>query len=349
MAYGKRDDERMKAIKFLGNKELEIIDIPKPEPAKGQALVKVMAASICRTDIELLYNQPLKTDVIPGHEISGIIKKVNMAGDFKAGDRVFLNVHITCGKCKYCNAGDWIFCPELSCIGFDKDGGDAEYMIAPKGILRKLPDDISYELGSLIPDALGTPYHAVKIAELKESDNLGIIGMGPLGLAAVISAAGSGARIFALDIIEQRLKFARKFGAEKVLNPKKDNIKELIKRETGGCGLDKVIDCTGSANAIKLGLDILKVSGKFISVGVCTDLCLNTFEHVIAKELQLIGSRNFNESELNEIIDLARKNPQVKDMITHRFPFSQAKEAFRIAEKTEGIKIILVPENQTVE
>ena len=338
--------DTMKAIKFLGNKELEIIDTPKPEPTEGHALIKVMAASICRTDIELLYNRPQKTDVIPGHEISGIIEKVNKVRNFEAGDRVFLNVHITCGKCRFCNSGDWIFCPKLSCIGSDIDGGDAEFMLAPEGILRKLPDDISYEIGSLIPDALGTPYHAVKVAELEGSDNLGIIGMGPLGLAAVLSAVGSGAKIFAIDIIDQRLGLAKKFGAKWILNPLNNNIKSIIERETQGNGLDKVIDCTGSAVAIKLGLDILKVRGKFIFVGVCTDLELNTYDHVIAKELELIGSRNFNENELEEIIDLARKNPRIKNMITHRFSFSQAKKAFKIAEKREGIKIILGPEVQ---
>ncbi len=333
----------MKAIKFLGNKKLEIINIPKPEPAEGSALVKVMAASICRTDIELLYSQPQKTDMIPGHEVAGIIEKVNNVKGFKNGDRVFLNVHITCGKCEFCNAGDWIFCPELSCIGNDIDGGAAEYMIAPEGILRKLPDDISFDLGSLIPDALGTPYHAVKAAGLKKSDYLGIFGMGPLGLAAVISTSGYDSKVFAIDTIEERLRLAGKFGAKEVLNPLKNDIKRSIKEKTGGCGLDVVIDCTGSEDAIKMGLDILKVRGKFIFVGVCTDLNLNTFDHVISKELQLIGSRNFNENELDGIIRLVKKNTQIKDMITHRYSFLQAEEAFRMADERKGIKIILVP------
>jgi len=333
----------MKAIKFLGNKKLEIIDMPKPEPPEGSALVKVMAASICRTDLELLYNQPQKTDIIPGHEVAGIIEKVNKVKGFKKGDRIFLNVHITCGKCEFCETGDWIFCPELSCIGSDHDGGDAEYMIAPEGILRKLPDDISFELGSLISDALGTPYHAVKAAGLKKSDQLGIIGMGPLGLAAVIIASGYDAKVFAIDPIEERLGLARKFGAVEILDPLKNNIKKSIKEKTRGYGLDVVIDCTGSEDAIKMGLDILKVRGKFIFVGVCTDLNLNTFDHVISKELMLIGSRNFNENELGEIIGLVRKNPQIKNMITHRFSFSQAKKAFRIADERKGIKIILGP------
>ena len=334
----------MKAVKFLGNKNLEIIDIPKPEPPEGYALIKVMAASICRTDIELLYNNPEKTAVIPGHEIAGIIEKVNKVKDFKTSERVFLNIHITCGHCDFCRSGDWIFCPQLKCIGSDCNGGDAEYMIAPEGILRRLPDDISYELGSLIPDAIGTPYHAVKKTGLKKDDIVGIIGMGPLGLIAVLVASNLGANVFAIDLIDKRLELSRKFGANKVLNPEKNDLKEIVYGLTGGRGLDSVIDCTGSENAIKLGLDILKVRGKFIFVGVCTELTINTYDQIISKEIEMSGSRNFNENELEEIIEFTRKNPKINDIITHRFKFSKAKEAFKIAEERNGIKIILVPQ-----
>ena len=334
----------MKAVKFLGNKNLEIIDIPKPEPPEGYALIKVMAASICRTDIELLYNNPEKTAVIPGHEIAGIIEKVNKVKDFKTGERVFLNIHITCGYCDFCRSGDWIFCPQLKCIGSDCNGGDAEYMIAPEGILRRLPDDISYELGSLIPDAIGTPYHAVKKAGLKKDDIVGIIGMGPLGLIAVLVASNLGANVFAIDLLDKRLELSRRFGANKVLNPEKNDLKEIVYDLTGGRGLDSVIDCTGSENAIKFGLDILKVRGKFIFVGVCTELTINTYDQIISKEIEMSGSRNFNENELEEIIEFTRKNPKINDIITHRFKFSKAKEAFKIAEERNGIKIILVPQ-----
>jgi 2-desacetyl-2-hydroxyethyl bacteriochlorophyllide A dehydrogenase len=334
----------VKAVKFLGNKNLEIIDIPKPEPPEGYALIKVMAASICRTDIELLYNNPEKTAVIPGHEIAGKIEKVNKVKDFKTGERVFLNIHITCGDCDFCRSGDWIFCPQLKCIGSDCNGGDAEYMIAPEGILRRLPDDISYELGSLIPDAIGTPYHAVKKAGLKKDDIVGIIGMGPLGLIAVLVASNLGANVFAIDLLDKRLELSRRFGANKVLNPEKNDLKEIVYDLTGGRGLDSVIDCTGSENAIKFGLDILKVRGKFIFVGVCTELTINTYDQIISKEIEMSGSRNFNENELEEIIEFTRKNPKINDIITHRFKFSKAKEAFKIAEERNGIKIILVPQ-----
>jgi 2-desacetyl-2-hydroxyethyl bacteriochlorophyllide A dehydrogenase len=332
----------VKAVKFLGNKNMEIIDIPKPEPPEGHALIKVMAASICRTDIELLYNNPEKTAVIPGHEIAGIIEKVNKVKDFKTSERVFLNIHITCGYCDFCRSGDWIFCPQLKCIGSDCNGGDAEYMIAPEGILRRLPDDISYELGSLIPDAIGTPYHAVKKAGLKKDDIVGIIGMGPIGLIAVLVASNLGANVFAIDLLDKRLELSRRFGANKVLNPEKNDLKEIVYDLTGGRGLDSVIDCTGSENAIKSGLDILKVRGKFIFVGVCTELTINTYDQIISKEIEMSGSRNFNENELEEIIEFTRKNSKINDIITHRFKFSKAKEAFEIADQRNGIKIILV-------
>lgn len=336
----------MKAVKFLGNKEIEIIEVPKPEPPEGYVLIKVMAASICRTDIELLYNKPQKTEVIPGHEVAGIIKKVNRVKDFKIGDRVFLNIHITCGHCIFCKAGDWIFCSQLTCIGSDCNGGNAEYMVAPERILRRLPDGISYELGSLIPDAVGTPYHAVKKAGLEKKDTIGILGMGPLGLAAVLAAVDLGATVFAIDLIKERLDLARKFGANNILNPGNEEIEDQVRTLTNGAGLDVVIDCTGSEKAIKLGLELLKVKGKFVFVGVCTKLTLNTYDQIISKEIEMVGSRNFNEDELGKIIDLVRKNPQIKDMITHRFTISEAKKAFKIAEKRKGIKIILGPEKK---
>jgi threonine dehydrogenase-like Zn-dependent dehydrogenase len=301
-----------------------------------------MASSICRTDVELLYNNPEKTPKIPGHEVAGVIEEVNGIKSFKAGDRIFLNVHKTCRRCDFCRDGDWVFCRDLLCIGTDIDGGYAEYMAAPEGILRHLPDDISFEGGSLIPDTLGTPYHAVNKSGVKENDTIGILGMGPLGLAAVLCSKRSGGKVIAIDNIIDRLKLAEKFGAKETYKPGEDQNKKIGKF-TGGKGLDIVIDCTGSSEAVRMGLDLLKVRGRFVFVGVCTDLKINTYEHIISKELELIGSRNFNENELDQIISIIRDNPIVEEMITHKFPFSMAQKAFKIAEKREGIKIILVP------
>ena len=166
----------MKAVKLLGNKKLKIIEIPKPEPNRGEVVIKVMASGICRTDIELLYNNVKPTNIIPGHEVSGIVDEVNEVKSFKKGDRVMVNCHSTCGKCKHCQNGDLIFCPQLKTIGFDLNGGHVEYMVIPESILRMLPHDITFESSIIISDALGSAYQAVKKVKIRNKSKVGIIG-----------------------------------------------------------------------------------------------------------------------------------------------------------------------------
>ncbi len=333
----------MKAVKLSGNKNLQVVEVNKPQPPRGHALVKVMASSICRTDIDLLYELPHQVEMTPGHEVAGIIEEANDLRHFKKGDRVFINCHITCGKCRHCRNGDLIFCPELKALGFDIDGGDAEYVINPEENLRVLPDDITFEIGTIITDALGTAFHAVKKARVRQGDRVGIIGMGPLGLMAAVSVKYSGGRAFGIDIINKRLEQAKRFGADLVINPEEKDIKKEIERSTEGKGLDIVIDCSGSSEAINMGLGLLKERGRFIFVGVCTDLKVDLFEHIISKEIELAGSRNFHDDELEEIFSLVRGRPDIEEIITHRFSLENAAEAFKLAEMRTGLKIVLVP------
>jgi len=333
----------MKAVKLLGNKELKIIEIPKPEPNKGEVVIKMMASGICRTDIELLYSKAESTDIIPGHEVSGIVDDTNEVKKFKRNDRVILNCHSTCGKCKHCQNGDLIFCPQLKTLGFDLNGGDAEYVIAPESMLRMLPDDITYESGVVISDALGTAYHAAKKVEIIKDSRVGIIGIGPLGLMSVVCVKYFGGKVIAIDLIPERLKLAEQFGADVILNPKKSNIKKFIDDYTRNEGLDAVIDFSGSSEAISLSADLIKAKGKLILGGVCSSLNLDPFRQIISKELTIIGSRNFNDNELAEILILVREKPFIQDIVTHRFNISDAMKAFQIAERREGIKVILIP------
>jgi len=334
---------KMKAIKFLGNKKLEIINRTKFKPKKGCALVKVMIAGICRTDIELLYNMENSSDITPSHEISGIIEDVNEVKRFKRGYRVIINCHLTCGICDHCKKGDLIFCKDLKTIGFDIHGGDAEYVVVPEDNLRKLPNDISFDLGTIISDALGTPYHAVKKAGINKDDIVGIIGMGPLGLMAVICVKYFGGRVVVIDMVDESLKQAKKFGADVIINTLWEGVKEKISRYTKNNGLDFVLECSGSQEAINLSFDLLKCRGKLILIGVCTNIIINPYEQIVSKEIEIVGSRSFNNNGYDELFDLVRKKPDIKDVISHRFSLDEAERAFRIAEERKGIKIILNP------
>ncbi len=333
----------MKAVVLDGKSHALTIDKPVPELSNGYALVKVMAAGICGTDIELLYHNPIQTDIVPGHEVAGIVVQPGGSGAFNIGDRVFLNCHITCMECAHCQAGDYIFCKDLSVIGFDVDGGDADYIAVPEVNLRQLPDDITFEQGVLLTDALGTPFHAAKKAEIKPGEFVGVSGVGPLGIMCILSVAHFGGIPVAIDVIEERLVVARRFGAAYTVNGRSDVQKE-ISAITNGQGLDKVIDCSGNAAAIKADLEMLKCRGTMVQVGVCSSITLNLFEGLISNEITLKGSRNFHDSEIPEMMELIRRSKQINDIFTHRFSFVEAAMAFELSEKREGLKIILGPD-----
>lgn len=333
----------MKAVVFDGKGHAITIEKPVPEIPEGYALVKVMAAGICGTDIEVLYHNPKQPpDAVPGHEISGIVESVNGCGVFQAGDRVIINCHITCMQCNHCKAGDFIFCKKLSVIGFDVDGGDADYIVVPEVNLRVLPADITFEQGVLLTDALGTPFHAAKKAEIKPGEFVGVSGVGPLGIMCILSVAHFGGIPVAIDVIDERLSVARRFGAVHTVNAMNDVGQEIL-AITNGQGLDKVIDCSGHPGAIKTDLMSLKSRGVLVQVGVCNSITLDLFNGLISNEITIKGSRNYHDAEIPEMIELIRKCPNIDDVLTHRFPLDEAQQAFDLAEKRQGLKILLIP------
>ncbi len=251
-----------------------------------------------------------------------------------------MNCHLTCGTCKHCKNGDLIFCSQLRTLGFELNGGDAEYVVAPESMLRLLPDDISHESGVVISDALGTAYHAVKKAKIGKHNRVGIIGMGSLGLMSVVCAKYFGGTVLAIDLISDRLDLARQFGADIIL---KSNMKKYADNNTKDEGLDVVIDFSGSSEAIGLGADLLRPRGTLILGGVCSSLNVDPFEQIISKELTIMGTRNFNDNELEEIVTIVREKPFIQDIITHRFNIRDAVKAFQIADRRKGIKVVLIP------
>lgn len=333
----------MKAIKFLGKGKLALIEKEKPTAKDDIVVVKVTSSGICGTDLELLLPNENPLPTIPGHEVTGIVAEVDKAKIFKIGDRVMINCHVTCGNCEHCKNGDLIFCPELKSIGFELDGGNAEYLAVPETSLRHLPDDIPEEVGVIIGDALGTPFHAVKKAGIVQGEFVSIFGVGPLGQMAVLVASSYGAKIVAVDINEKRLETSKKFGAHYTINPKKTDVLKAVIEITGSKGLDKAIQCTPSADAFNTALDSLKLRGTLVQVGVCTKVEINPLKQINDREIQIIGSRNFNNNELDEIIKFVRINPKIKDIITHRFSLEEAEKAFEMAKSGEGIKILIKP------
>jgi propanol-preferring alcohol dehydrogenase len=204
-----------------------------------------------------------------------------------------------------------------------------------------LPDDISFETGSLLVDMLGTSFRAVKLARLLPGDHVGIWGAGPIGLGALMIAARFGAKVASLDLNDYRLELAKALGADLALNPAGDDVQETLLDWTQGHGLDVAFDCVGSEAVIQQALPTIKKRGKLAVVGVSHQLTLNPWEDLICRELTIFGTRNFTTTEFDEMIALVRRGLPLEQVITHRFPMEEAEAAFALFRSAKCGKILM--------
>jgi len=329
----------MLAVHFLGQSRISLEDMPTPDPRGRDVVIRVKAAAICGTDRENLEGPGQAT--VPGHENAGEVVAVDKPARLKVGDRVAINCHVTCGSCVHCLRGDLYFCEELEAIGFQWDGGFAEYLLVPEACCHPLPDEVSFEVGSLLVDMLGTPFRGVKRAHLLPGDQVAIWGAGPIGLGALMVAASFGARVASIDLSDYRLNMAEGLGVDLVLNPARDNVPEALLDWTQGRGIDVAFDCVGSQAVAEQGLAALRNRGTLVVVGVSHELMLNPWEDLICRELTVFGTRNFNVTEFDEMIALVQRGLPVEEVVTHRFPITGAEVAFELFRSGECGKILI--------
>ena len=329
----------MLAVHFLGGTKISLDELPTPAPRGRDVVVRVRASAICGTDRESLEGPGQAT--VPGHESAGEIVAVDKPARLKVGDRVAINCHVTCGSCVHCLRGDLYFCEELEVIGFERDGGFAEYLLVPEACCHPLPDEVSFEVGSLLVDMLGTPFRGVKRAHLLPGDQVAIWGAGPIGLGALMVAASFGARVASIDLSDYRLNMAEGLGVDLVLNPARDNVPEALLDWTQGRGIDVAFDCVGSQAVAEQGLAALRNRGTLVVVGVSHELMLNPWEDLICRELTVFGTRNFNVTEFDEMIALVQRGLPVEEVVTHRFPITGAEVAFELFRSGECGKILI--------
>lgn len=330
----------MLAVHFLGQSRISLEEMPTPEPRGRDVVIRVKSAAICGTDRESL--EGLGQTTVPGHENAGEVVAVDKPARLKVGDRVAINCHVTCGSCVHCLRGDLYFCGELEAIGFEWDGGFAEYLLVPEACCHPLPDEVSFEAGSLLVDMLGTPFRGVKRAHLLPGGQVAIWGAGPIGLGALMVAKWFGAHVAVIDLSEYRLEMSNGLGADLVLNPQGEDVQGALMEWTQGQGIDAAFDCVGSQVVAEQGLASLRKRGTLVVVGVSHKLVLNPWEHLICRELTVFGTRNFNTSEFDEMVALVQRGLPVEKAITHRFTLAEAEAAFELFRSGECGKILFV-------
>jgi L-iditol 2-dehydrogenase len=339
----------MKAAVYYSQKDIRIEEIPTPKIGRGEVLVEMKACGICGSDLMDWYLKN-RAPLVLGHEPSGVIvEKGRDVKNFDVGDRVFVHHHVACLKCHYCTHGDYTLCEQFHNTNIIP-GGFAEYFKVPAPNLNldtlKIPDGISFDEATLI-EPVGCCLRAIKKCGIQKGDSVAIIGAGATGIIHTVLAKVFGAgKVIVSDLIDFRLRAAQKFGANVVVNPLNTSLKEVVKAETDGRGVDLAIVTAPSLEAYKAGLGVCRKGGK-LCVFAPTEpgkfLEISPKE-LFFNELQIIPSYSTSHVETREALELIKSEKiRVRELITHRYSLLDAAKAFKTAlEDKESLKIVVL-------
>jgi threonine dehydrogenase-like Zn-dependent dehydrogenase len=328
----------MKSL-VLGNSKAVVEDAPDPKGEKEWVIVKIESTPICGSDKKAFLSEtPVRTS---GHEGAGIV--VDSAGStlLKNGDRVILNPLSGCGRCELCRTGNYILCPHKPPFFTHF----AQFVKIQDFVCTLLPEDISYDVGSMGCCALGPAFSSIKRMGIKAFDSLLITGLGPVGMGAVVIAKFLGARVIALDTVPYRRKMAKDMlGADVVLDAADPDVKKQIQEAVFPARLVRALDASGNTLAERLCIEAVEPGGMVAFCGENHDeIPIRPSEDFIRKALVLMGSWHYNLNDRAEMIDLLRRSPLVPKLITARYGFSKVQEAFENFMAGDTCKVVLKP------
>lgn len=343
----------MKALVYHGPGKKAWEEKPKPvilEPT--DAVVKILKTSICGTDLHIMKGDlPEVTDGrIIGHEGVGIIEEVGSAvTNFKKGDHVLISCITSCGKCEYCKKAVYSHCEKGGWIlGYMIDGTQAEYTRIPYAdtSLYPIPAGSDEEALVMLSDVLPTGFECgVLNGKVSPGDTIAIVGAGPIGLAALLTAQFfTPAKIIMIDLDDNRLAVAKTFGATHTVNSKNRSAIEEIMKITGGKGVDTAIEAVGTAATFEICEAIIATCGHIANIGVHGKSVTLHMESLWSKNITITTRLvdTVTTPMLFKNVQSAKLDP--KKLITHHFKLDQVIEAydtFEHAADKKTLKVIL--------
>jgi threonine dehydrogenase-like Zn-dependent dehydrogenase len=341
----------VKAVLLPGSRQVRVVDRPDPVPGPGEVLVRVRASALCRSDMSLYDGKPIvggdiagMGQVVPGHEPAGEIAALGPGvTSRRVGDRVAISLAIGCGHCRWCLRGYRFLCPTWKCIGFDVDGGDAEYLVVPEVNAMPIPDSMSFDVAAVSTDMVGTQYSTQKRLDISGADTVAVFGIGPMGAAGILVAKARGARVIAVDVLDSRLAMARELGADETVDSRSVDTVARLRELTHGAGVDAAVECSGSPVAQNAALDAARRFGSVAFVGESRSTTINPSDQMIRKLLRVMGGWYFALWEYPEVSQFIVDHAlPVEKLITHRFAIDDAAEAFRAFNARETEKALIV-------
>lgn len=329
----------MKAVYMEKPWNIEISDVQMPKPKEGEALLRVKSAGICGSDIGAFRgtNGLVSYPRIIGHEIAGEVISIpeNNKNGIKPGDRVIVDPYLYCGHCYPCSIGRTNCCVDLKVLGVHVDGGMAEYFCHPADMLLKVPDDMPWDIIPLA-EPLTIALHGIHRLNLKAGEYIAINGAGPIGLLAAMVALHYGAEPIMIDLVKERLDFAKSLGVRYTINLREEDLVKKVSEYTNGRMAECVMEASGANSAIRATLDIVSHAGRIALTGWPKQETPIPTDMITRKEVDVRGART-SAGEFPEAIDLIyHQKVDARRILTKVISIDEAPETIRDIEKNPG-------------
>ncbi len=328
-----------------------IVEADIPAIGQNEALVEIKATSICGTDVHIYKwdkwaESRIKPPLIFGHEFSGeVIEVGSNVTQVKVGDHVSGETHIYCGSCFQCRIGNAHICEKLKLRGIDVQGCFAQYHAAPANTLWVNDKSVPHELASA-QEPLGNAVHTVFDGEIAGQIAL-VYGCGPIGICAAGLCKQAGAALtIAVDRHEHKLKMAKQFGADIILDSSKVDVVKEVKAITNGHGIDVLLEMSGSPAAFKQGFELLRPDGRASLLGIPSEpISFNMANDIVFRSARIhgINGRRVWDTWYKAAAFLKSGRIDLSKLVTHKFGLSEFEKAFEAMKSGSAGKVVMFP------
>ncbi len=342
----------MKAlVKYAaGNGHVDIRDVDDPVCRDDQVKIEVAFCGVCGTDLHVMHdtfrNYP---PVILGHELSGTVVEAGRdVRDVPLGQRVAVlgATSVTCGECEHCRSGYFIFCAKRRGMGHGVHGGFARDVAARPDQLYPVPDGMALEEAALSEPFAAIVQAVLEIARVRPGETAVVSGPGPMGLLCLklLVAEGVATIVAGTTADRERLDAAARFGAAAVVDVEQGDLAETVRAATGGRGVDVTFECAGHPASVRGCLESLRPMGRHIQVAICGQDIPFPLDRVFYKQLTVAGTVCYTAQTWARMFEIfAQRRIGLGDLVSHRLPITQWREAFDLVSNRRSLKVLMYP------
>jgi len=354
----------MRALVLYAVGDLRYEQVPDPQPALGEVLIRVAYCGVCGSDIPRIFRKgTYRFPLICGHEFSGVVERCGEGVQaFQPGDRVTVFPLIWCGRCFACEKGRYVQCEAYDYLGSRRDGAFAEYVVAPQHNLLRVPEGVSLQEAAMTEPA-SVALHALRRAGgCQPGETVTIFGAGPIGLMVAQWARMMGAsQIVLFDVVEKKLALARTLGFPHAYHSLRDAPEQVIPQLTDGLGAHLCIEAAGVPKTLLQTCWSARRGGRVVLLGnPCADVTLSTslLSQLMRREIDVHGTWNSDyavhsrDDDWHTTLDaMAHGGLQLMPLVTHRVPLREAKETLHAMHDGRGFhcKVLIHPDGQEVD